>query len=428
MTFTTALLLAFAGASAIFAGIRIILNNLPRRYGALPVVVFVTLQLFLYISSTRFNGIYDFSPSVYRVTGNLLAANSFRPEDRWRRATVTEQPGQINVRHVFVVVDESVTGDALSINGFALPTSPFLKANAARFINFGTATSFTNFSAGSNLALMSGMLMEELPDEKYLSFAKPGVFQYAKKAGYQTYLLDAQTNGQKLQNYTTTQDVRFIDSLFQPGGMYPSFPSYRRDSLLVEQMAAIAGSKGPTFTYVNKAGAHWPYSANVPNEAPDKPPGIFENEAEPAGSYFKSLLWNVDRFWEMLIEKLPANSNVLILYTSDHGENYAARPVKIKHASIYKTPVVEGVVPLIAFDRAAFFPADFDPALNKYSHQYIFPTLLLAMGYNGDFLRARDGKSLLDPPCKERRWFHTGDLFGRGKTRRVFVDGRDDSS
>lgn len=422
ITFKTAFLLAFAGTGIGYALIQLSIKNLTLSYAPAWLFVCIIMQMSLYVYSKQYPGIHDFFPSMYRVTGNLLTANSFNPEDQWRRAGVTEKPGKIHVKHLFIVVDESVTGNTLSINGFPLPTSPFLQSNAEKFINFGTATSFTNFSAGSNLSLMSGMLLSELPDKKYISFSKANIFQYAKNAGYQTYLLDAQSDHHTLQNYVTSQDLFFVDSLIQPGVIYPSLASHSRDSVVAEKIAEIAKMVAPTFVYVNKAGAHWPYKANFPSDSLNDCFSASEyRNKKNAITYFESLFWNVDKFWENLIKKLP-DSNVLILYTSDHGENYASDSYKIKHASIYKTHAVEGMVPLLVFDQANFFPESFHPPVNRYSHQYIFPTLLSAMGYDRSFINTKYGRTLLEPPYPQPRWFQTGDLFGRGKNKQIFVD------
>ncbi len=422
ITFKVAFLLAFAGTGIGYTLIHLSIKNVNVSYAPAWILLFITMQVSLYLYSKQYPGIHDFFPFMYRVTGNLLSANSFSPEEQWRRAGVNEKPGKINVKHLFVVVDESVTGNTLSINGFPLPTSPFLQSNVEKFINFGTATSFTNFSAGSNLSLMSGMLLSELPDKKYISFSKANIFQYAKKAGYQTYLMDAQSDNKTLQNYTTPQDLFFIDSLIQPGVIYPSFASHSRDSMIAEEIAVIAKMEVPTFVYVNKAGAHWPYNANFPS---DSLSNYFSTPAYPkknAIMYFESLSWSVDKFWEKLINLLPENNDVLILYTSDHGENYASESYEIKHASIYKTHAVEGLVPLLVFDQANFFPKNYHPPLNRYSHQYVFPTLLSAMGYDRNFITTTYGRTLLELPYPQPRWFQTGDLFGRGKNKQIFVD------
>lgn len=419
-TFKTAFLLAFVLAAIIFFLVLRSVDRFRVPCAGIWVCMFITLQAFFFGYAKRHPGVHDFLPSLYRVSGNLLTADKVRAETAWRRQQVTVEPGPLQVQHLFLVVDESVEGSCLSINGAPFCTTPFLHKEAAQFINFGVASSFTNASAGSNLALLSGMRMKDLPDQGYLSFCKPSLFQYARKAGYQTFLLDAQSNGRRLQNYTTRQDLAFVDSLYQPGAVAQPGALYTRDSVIAEKMAELACKPEPTFTYVNKAGAHWPYSTNFPAQLLlGKSPGYQRAADAP---YLTSIYWNVDRFWQILTTRLANRRGVLILYTSDHGENYKAGPPHITHASIYETRQAEGQVPLLAWDHAGFFPAGFSPPPNKYSHEVIFPTLLSAMGYDSCFIQQKWGRTLLNPPGPEPRWFQTGDLFGRGKNQRVFID------
>ncbi|TDH21640.1 hypothetical protein EXU57_19250 [Segetibacter sp. 3557_3] len=420
-TFKIPFLLAFVGTGIAFALLQFSLKPVQRRFAPGWLMLFLVIQGILYLSSARAAGWPDLMPAVYRVSGNLLTSNIVRPETRWRRDKVRAIPLGNKVDHVFIIVDESVTATALSINGSRFSTTPFLQANTNRLINFGVATSFTNFSAGSNLSLMAGMQMRELPDTGYEAFAKPGIFRYARQAGYQTYLLDAQTPGDKLQNYTTSQDLAFIDSIYKPSHS-EDVPLFHRDSLIAEKIAAIASLNVPTFTYVNKFGAHWPYNTNYPPTALAKTFSSVEQKRETAKHYFRSLQWNVDQFWHTLMNRLPANSKLLILYTADHGEHFNAKPLNIKHASIYRANSIEGLVPLLAVDRAGFFPPGYAPERDRYSHEYIFPTLLVAMGYDPGFVAAQYGRTLLQPACEKPRWFQTGDLFGRGTNKRVVVD------
>ncbi|MBE7170644.1 MAG: sulfatase-like hydrolase/transferase [Williamsia sp.] len=422
-TFKAAFLLAFAGAAVFFALVMLSVRRFSFSFTGGWLLLFIALQALAFGYAKKHPGAHDFLPALYRVTGNLLAADRIRAEDKWRREEVAASPVQPGIKHVFLVVDESVEGSCLSVNGFALNTTPFLQKQAKQFINFGLASSFTNASAGSNLSLLSGMRMCELPDQQYLSFRKPTLFQYARKAGYQTFLLDGQANGHTLQNYNTRKDLHFVDSLYQPGAAKEFAALYMRDSMLAEKIVQLACSTRPTFAYVNKQGAHWPYKNNFP-------PGLrmdHFNELENkkganAAPYFSSVFWNVDRFWQSVATKLAGQSGVLILYTSDHGENYAAGALNITHASIYNAGKIEGQVPLLAYDHAGFFPAGFSPDQNGYSHESLFPTLLSAMGYDSCFVRQQYGKTLLEKPSQEPRWFLTGDLFGRGKNSSIFID------
>ncbi len=419
--FKFAFLLAFAGAGVVFTAVLRSVNQFRVPHAAPWVLVFVAIQAFLFHYSDAHPGADDFTPSLYRVTGNLLSAGFAEVEERWNREAVAAGPGPRQVQHLFIVVDESIEGSCLSVNGFPHSTTPYLQREAGQFINFGIASSFANYSAGSNLALFSGLRMDELPDRNYVSFRKPGVFQYAKKAGYQTFLMDGQSNG-RLQNYMTPNDLPFIDSLFRPGAAERSGAMYERDSLLAEKIALVSASKVPTFAYVNKAGAHWPYKSSFPAWFADRqlrgPEGSLQGtEAD----YFTSIRWSVDRFWQQLATKLETRPDVLILYTSDHGENYAAGATKVTHASIYQPAKPEGQVPLLAFDHARFFPPGFSPGRNRYSHQAIFPTLLSAMGYDSSFIHLHYGRSLLDLPSPAARWFQAGDLFGRGKNQHIYL-------
>ncbi|MDB5192424.1 MAG: hypothetical protein JWQ96_1987 [Segetibacter sp.] len=421
-TFVAAFVFAFFCAAIIYACFHLLSRKIKLSFSPGSFVLFITIPLLLYFLPQTYPVVTDFLPSVHRLTGNLINANKSRPEEQWRRAGVSAVPLNRKVQHVFIIVDESITGTALSINGFHQSTTPFIQKNASRFINFGLATSFTNFSAGTNLSLISGMLQTELPDVDFKAFLKPSIFQFAKSAGYKTFLLDAQTVGGNLQNYLTPKDLRFIDGLFQPGHEYPSVAYYLRDSILAEKMVEIANSNTPTFVYVNKAGAHWPYHTNFPENLSNKFLLVNNSEVNNASNYLKSIYWNVDRFWERLLKKLDTSSHTLIIYTSDHGEDYASAAYRVKHASIYKSSTTEGKVPLFIFDNSNFFPANFFPPVNRYSHQYIFPTLLKAMGYYDRITEKHYGRSLLEQPYSAARWFQSGDLFGRGKNKRIIVD------
>jgi glucan phosphoethanolaminetransferase (alkaline phosphatase superfamily) len=270
--------------------------------------------------------------------------------------------------------------------------------------------------------MISGSTLKDLPDTGYQSFSKANIFQFAKKAGYKTFLLDAQSDGTALQNYITSADLDYIDSLYLPRVEYPLLPSSSIDSVVAEKLACLAVDDTPKFVYINKSGAHWPYSQNYPadwiNTSLDNP----LRSATAQSDYLKAVAWNVDNFWKMLLPKIEIRDDVLVLYTSDHGEDYKLKSYRMKHASLYKPGPIEGLVPLIVYDKSGFFPKNFQPEKDTYSHEYIFPTLTSAMGYPKDFIQANYGRSLLEKAGKEPRWFLTGDIFGRGKNYRLSVD------
>ena len=102
---------------------------------------------------------------------------------------------------VILIVDESMTADFLGINGFDRPTTPYLASTASQYVNLGTASSGGNKSATSNMILRSGLRVDQVPDGAQLSLRCPNIFQYARKAGYWTAYIDAQSSAHKFSNY-----------------------------------------------------------------------------------------------------------------------------------------------------------------------------------------------------------------------------------
>ncbi|RYY28939.1 MAG: hypothetical protein EOO04_07770 [Chitinophagaceae bacterium] len=360
--------------------------------------------------------IFDFLPGVYRVPGNLLAASIMSPEDKWQRASVNTVNINAGARDVVLVIDESISATALSINDFQVSTTPFLNSNRNAYTNFGIACSFTNFSAGSNFALVSGLTPDDLPDYSFKAFARPSVFQFAKEAGYTTYLLDAQTDVDQLHNYTTKDDLQNVDEVYRPHVADKNLPLFYRDQAVGERLLGLIADKESSFILINKFGAHWPYHVNYPPSY--RAAGIPDRD-KTSNEYLTAVAWSVDKFWKRIMPALNGpDVNAVIIYTADHGENFDAGLYQMRHASVYNAAVKEGQVPLLLIDRAGLLPENFLPEPRMYSHAQIFPTLLQAMGYDKAAIFNDYGSGLMDPLPEEKPWFLTGDLFGRGKNYR----------
>lgn len=430
ISFKIAFLLAFLVAIVVYLSIRYLLNRLNKQFPVRWSVASLAVQVVLFAAIGSSPAVFDLLPGVYRVPGNLIAAGNSSTINKWRRTAVSGMVSGRQVKHVFLIVDESISAGAVSLNGLKFAVPSFLQASSSHFINYGAASSFTNYSAGSNISLVSGLRHWDLPDTNYIAYAKSNIFQFAKNAGYRTYFIDGQSINLELQNFNSIQDLDFIDWVFRPRISLPSLPVASIDSLIATTLATISDSDYPSFVYVNKSGAHWPYHQNFPADSLNEyklesQPGVL---GEGTLNYLKSVIWTVDRFWQTLLNRVNPESESLFLYTSDHGENYLAKSYKVKHASIYEPARVEGMVPLFVFDQARFYPAGFRPSLNRYSHEYIFPTLLSAMGYEHNFITDNYGRTLADPAYENPRWFLTGDVFGRGKNYRFYVDNVTSSS
>ncbi|WP_114778313.1 sulfatase-like hydrolase/transferase [Botryobacter ruber] len=380
-----------------------------------------TLLSYWYIN--RSTGGTDDFPALYRVPlSTLLAAKHALPLGN--RQEVTAAPLNSGARHIFMIVDESITGSALSLNGATMNTTPYLKANTNQIINFGIASSATNYSAGSNIALLSGLRLSDMPDKKRKALTAASIFQYAKQAGYTTYFIDAQLGRGMLQNYMSPQDLNYIDHFIQPSEEDPSLPYYQRDFVVADKLIQLSGSEEKVFVYVNKAGAHWPYARTYPPDSVFFRPVLAErsmlkDREKSLNTYFNAIRWTVDSFWQKLIPAISPTDRTVIIYTSDHGQDLSGDGISMAHASSQHTKPIEANVPLWLLDKSGFLGIKTQPTMHTRSHEQIFPTLLLLQGYDSTFVKTRFGNSLLDEVPNSRRYFYTGDIFGRGTSTKV---------
>ena len=72
----------------------------------------------------------------------------------------------------------------------------------------------------TNIGLMSGIQINQLPDKENYSLKTPSIFQYAKNAGYMTHYISGQSHDDLLQNYMTIFDLESIDEFYQPSLSY----------------------------------------------------------------------------------------------------------------------------------------------------------------------------------------------------------------
>jgi glucan phosphoethanolaminetransferase (alkaline phosphatase superfamily) len=159
-------------------------------------------------------------------------------------------------------------------------------------------------------------------------------------------------------------------------------PDYLRDDKLVDKLLDSLKEKAPTFIYVDKYGVHFPYS--------NKYPSALQKPSETVvGHYQNAILWSVDEFFRKLLPAVDL-SKTLIIYTSDHGQSLQSG--KPSHCT--STPNVqpaEAYVPILAITSEPNFERLLVEAaargFGRFSHFEIFPTLLLAMGFDASWVK-----------------------------------------
>lgn len=372
---------------------------------------------------SKTNGVVCQFPSFYRIPMCLGYAfvDDIYPT---QRDSVIYEPIQTGVKHLVFIIDESITGDKLSLNGDSVNTTPYLLSKKHLLINFGNACAITNFSAGSNALLLTGIRVENLPDIEKTALKSPTLFQFAKKAGYSTYYIDAQMVGPGLQNYMSINDLPFIDHFVRIADSLPRKRYFERDMEVVNWIHKISKSKEKTFIVINKAGAHWPYGRTFPKDSAVFKPFVQRNAMvkdpnRTRNAYYNSIRWTVDTFWKRLIKKIKRKDSTLIVYTSDHGQDLSGSGNQISHATVVNTKMSEVTVPLWIYDKTHYVPKNFKPLQTTYSHQQIFPSLLLWMGYEQNLVKSKYGTGLLDTIETSTPEFWVGDIFGRGVCKKI---------
>jgi len=295
-------------------------------------------------------------------------------------------------KNIVWIIDESVTGSYLSLNGYKKETTPYLKELSQKsevLSNFGVVNSISNCSSKSNLFLRIGMQPQEKIEIKKKMFKLPTIFQYAKRAGYKTWLFDSQTQKDHLQNYLTLYDKNSIDHFETLG---TDIERDDKDLKLLETFVKIVNNKkseNKNFIVLVKYGSHFPYLTTYDHSHTPFTPVLegsfegmsWENKEKQVNTYLNSIYSTVDLYFKELLQSIDLSDSV-IFYTSDHGQNILeSKTLSRTHCNNENIVKNEVSVPLMVFHKKAkkLFP------VNKnlfYSQIQIFPTTLSLLGYD----------------------------------------------
>jgi lipid A ethanolaminephosphotransferase len=384
-----------------------------------------------------FGKVYEFPPPVRIALLTAWAWEHRLPVYAEREAPYFAPAGPPLADHILLVVDESISGHWLAVNGASVDTTPWLSSRPADVFNYGIASAVSNLSSSSNLVLQTGLRPADLPDRKFRGLRGPNVFAYLAAAGFYTALIDAQTYSDAPPNLMTGFDLHRIDRVERLRETETGTPEYAIDFVALPRIRELIEGHPKTFIYLIKTGAHLPYDDKSP---PDQRPFSGRGESGPRrirAAYWNAVRWTTDHFLrELSRELLATGQEVLVVYTSDHGQWLAdddtvGRQIS-PHATVVDPPPEQASVPLLllAFGpktRAAvaerFSPRLFDEA----SAYEIFPTVLQAAGYSAEDTDVHYPLSLFEsagerPP----RTFVSGNIFGTNGSAYVLNRGLGD--
>jgi glucan phosphoethanolaminetransferase (alkaline phosphatase superfamily) len=368
------------------------------------------------------SGFYPFAlPGQYNsaALGSLLAYQLNTQEVPARQPVAWAPIAGNGVKHIVVMVDESIRGDFIDLTPGNQAT-PHLAALSQQLLDFGPATSGGVCSNYSNALIRFGASRKDVVGSANTNAT---LFAYAKKAGYRTVYIDAQAYhiavGHKIQNFMTVQEKSEIDGFYAIDT--PDLP--QADYELTKIIAKELKSDQPVFIYANKNGAHFPYDSTYPaGEA------VFQPTQSEAGdtlaarinSYRNAISWSVDRWMKDFFEKVDL-SNTVMIYTGDHGQRF--EPGRLTHCQTTDVDPKTGLVPMLIHAPEGIVRDTLAKALalskGRASHFQIAPTVYQLMGYRDADIVQRYDESFFAGTTRPAE-FTVGDIFGLFGTPIVF--------
>ena len=344
---------------------------------------------------------------------NVLKDEYFEDFNSLRQAAPNNTAIAPSPPHVVFITDESVRGDYLSLNMPETKTTPYLRSIRDKIVNYGYAASGHNCSSFSNVMLRFGASQKNI----YKSLQRnPSIWDFAKKSGYNTVYIDSQKAFGTYQNFMTLNERKFIDEFiqFDVDSVQKADDFTRKDIEAAITIKNILNRKTPQFVMLTKEGIHTPYEGKYPARFSIFKPHMSLDQTISRdldkelllNSYRNSIYWSVDYFFKTLTEGVDL-TNVIIIYTSDHGQNLMEDGLATHCAA--KNPETVGLVPLFIITENSLksrLIEKQDLFFNKSSHFNIIPTILEIFNYPPS---PKYDPSLFSAPDSER-FFYSGDI------------------
>jgi glucan phosphoethanolaminetransferase (alkaline phosphatase superfamily) len=419
---------AVASAVGIGIGLCLIAAFIRLRFSTRMLIIPCAGMLATWISLYATSGLFTFVPTAYAVP-SIVLFTLVDPLYDGPRQQLTVRPAQRSrATHIILIVDESVRGDMLSVNGYHQETTPYLSALAGSVVNFGVASSATNCSEPSHLVLRTGLTQDGMPDVERRSLKSPDIFQFAQNAGFKTFYIDGQWHQGKLHSFMQQSDLDHIDGFYQ---FENESCSSSGDCGVAQKIIEILHGHEHSFIFAVKRGVHFHYENTYPATQRIFSPTLAASEPlhdreRLLNSYYNGIRWNVDRFFQFLIPSIEGRDYIMV-YTSDHGQSILEGGGIMTHCQIDHPYHTQGNVPMMIFaerrELRSVFSENIGETYNHTTHFEIFPTLLWLFGYDTDFVNREYGKTLLDS-ASGVRMFYSGDPFGNRLMGWTLADGK----
>ena len=172
---------------------------------------------------------------------------------------------------IIYVIDESVRGSNLSLNGYPRATTPFLQFLETQGLlkNLGICVAASSFSHISNAYLITGH--NAFPDDSFRTARNPTIFDYAKKMGYETIYIDIDKGYlSPLVKAAGNGPVRSLDRWMTDQSFKERHVNLEttKDVGVARLLSSLLNERGGYFVLVNKKGLHFHYRNRYPDNLP----------------------------------------------------------------------------------------------------------------------------------------------------------------
>ncbi len=187
---------------------------------------------------------------------------------------------------------------------------------------------------------------------------------------------------------------------------------YARDQDAARTLNRKLKESTPSFIFVLKSGAHFPYENSYdtreavfhPHMGRENIVAVTESAARKdkelmINSYKNAIRLSIDKFFATLLTGNTFRDSIVI-YTSDHGQNLMDSDIELTHCSEGGSTPYEALVPLMVITDIPEWKNRFELSaarnFDQASHFNVVPTLFEILGFDPKQVQAKHGPSLFE--------------------------------
>lgn len=302
-----------------------------RKRKVLPALVLLLTSLVLSFASANNNtNTFAFNQDVYPINAIHNLGFAVNKWDKVKRYPLTSADFSYKAvkdttvtpnRQIYVlIVGETSRADNWSLYGYNRETNPNL-SKQENLVVFNDALTQSNTTHKS-----VSIILSDAEAENYnLIYQRKGIIHAFKEAGFTTICLSNQAeNSSFIEYFTKEADIyQTIRKTHSGTGMTEN---HYDEELIALMENKIAENEGDLFILLHTYGSHFNYMERYPESfqkfMPDAVAGVSKSEKEHLVNAYDNSILYTDHFLSGTIDALKrTNSSVVMLYTSDHGED-----------------------------------------------------------------------------------------------------------